>query len=228
MVLQFFTYNPCVFLQNSQLKAVVRVSNFTLVTAKPPPPYFSFSYVYDFASGKYTDLFTPAPAGHNCATASAEDLRMISSTDDQHLLAVANIADHACTAKQWLLTYNKDLKLLSSVKLLADFAPPNSFEKNWMPFFYNGSLHMVYSVDPHIVMQVDSNSGTCTTLASTSCQRAHDMFLRGGALWPHPYKGYYFGVVHSAVPYRSAIYAFDAHPPFFHQKNDELIHLCSI
>ena len=56
----------------------------------------------------------------------------------------------------------------SQTKLL-DF-PEHRFaiEKNWMPFEHNEALYIVYSINPHTILQVDVDTGFCTQVYETT------------------------------------------------------------
>jgi hypothetical protein len=102
-------------------------------------------------------------------------------------------------------------------------------EKNWMPFFTtsleakkDGSppvtkykLHFVYSVNPHIILACNTDTGICTKVAETF-NPALDKSLRGSSQ-VRMYNGKYVAVAHirtSSHSYLSQVYTFSPQPPF--------------
>lgn len=97
-------------------------------------------------------------------------------------------------------------------------------QKNWGMFEYDGRLLCEYSIEPHIVLEVNMTNGTTTEIANTG-ELKHDVLypgsLRGGAcpiLIHHEDKDYYLGVGHvrHLLPsdYLHFFYMFEAQPPF--------------
>jgi len=101
-------------------------------------------------------------------------------------------------------------------------------QKNWSPFEWNGKLLCEYSINPHIILEIDVDKGTTSELYNTiymkdsSCADiTTETSLRGGA---SPillkYKGniFYFGVGHvrskETSDYLHFFYIFEAQPPF--------------
>ena len=107
-------------------------------------------------------------------------------------------------------------------------------QKNWMPLNIHNELHFVYSVNPHVILKFDKQSGRCHKIASTwNCNLSDE--LRGGSQiirvtkWnlrsrsclntsPH-YKAeeLYLGVLHkrdSTFEYMTYIYAFETKHPY--------------
>ena len=81
-------------------------------------------------------------------------------------------------------------------------------EKNWMPFVMNDELMFVYSVNPHVILRCEVESGECVEVH----RKQYDMpeNIRGGHVAEH--EGDYYGVVHtrvSANSYLTRFYKFD-------------------
>lgn len=107
-------------------------------------------------------------------------------------------------------------------------APPHistkTRQKNWGMFEYKDKLLCEYSIEPHIILEVDMSDGSTKEIANTGELR-HDVIhpgsLRGGAspiLVNHEGKDYYLGVGHvrHLMPsdYLHFFYLFEAQPPF--------------
>jgi hypothetical protein len=111
-------------------------------------------------------------------------------------------------------------------------------EKNWMPFFASASksleehdilkarglkrnhkseddLHFVYSVNPHVILKCDTDTGECVKTAETFNPNI-DKNLRGSSQ-VRMYKGKYIAVAHirtSSHSYLSQVYTFSPHYPY--------------
>lgn len=107
-------------------------------------------------------------------------------------------------------------------------------EKNWMPFFSSSrrapegakgahrvqkardsDLHFVYSVNPHVILKCDTDTGECTKVAETFNPDI-DKSLRGSSQ-VRMYKGKYVAVAHlrtSSHSYLSQVYTFSPQYPY--------------
>lgn len=54
-----------------------------------------------------------------------------------------------------------------------------SCEKNWVPFSWNGGLYVIYSYDPVVVLEVDTETGAATEVSRKKSPRSASSF-RGG------------------------------------------------
>lgn len=166
-----------------------------------------------------------------------EDPRLITSPSGDTLYIVVNCqTNDKCYSEMHLMTipffrlveaYEKNVKSLKIdksqiVKLLytSDSSPKELIrEKNWMPFFSNQKLMFVYSVNPHIILEADIETGICKKIAQTENKNANDE-LRGSSQ-ARPYiienKNVYIAVGHvrhSSSAYFSQVYAFSAVYPY--------------
>lgn len=104
----------------------------------------------------------------------------------------------------------------------------NRWEKNWVPFDYNGNLLLAYSVNPHRVFQYLQGTGSCETLASTKGKINWRWgYLRGGTPALQINEDHYLSFFHSSIPlstvhsngvemlhYFMGAYVFKKTPPF--------------
>ncbi|MDC0231387.1 hypothetical protein OAK19_05425 [Aureispira] len=102
-------------------------------------------------------------------------------------------------------------------------------EKNWMPFEWNNNLYIVYSIFPHIILQVDMKTGNCIEIAKTFYNKPNFIFKGGignGAppkLFFHKNISYFLGIGHNKNSYKGDFYSnirknffyiFEAKSPF--------------
>lgn len=118
-------------------------------------------------------------------------------------------------------------------KVLLDFEGDvtNKFEKNWVPFDYQGNLLLAYSLSPHKIFLPSCREKTCTTVA---CSEGYHFWnwgtLRGGTPALLMKEGY-LAFFHSSkvlktvqseeksmYHYVMGAYLFESHPPFRIQK----------
>ena len=52
--------------------------------------------------------------------------------------------------------------------LLLYYSDMRSLEKNWMPFQYENKLYIVYSVNPHVILDINMDTGLCKEIFSTT------------------------------------------------------------
>ncbi|MBI5272719.1 MAG: hypothetical protein HY861_01905 [Chlamydiia bacterium] len=108
-----------------------------------------------------------------------------------------------------------------------DGETPLRSEKNWVPFDYEGHLHLAYSIVPHRILRPLFGMNACTTLAATLGSIKWDWgVLRGGTpalLEGDEYLAFFhccksMATVHSkgeSIPhYFMGAYTFSAAPPF--------------
>lgn len=96
-------------------------------------------------------------------------------------------------------------------------------QKNWIPFSAGGKLYLQYSINPHVVYEMDPESGALGRSYSTSFRSPYfslrGPFFRGGTP-PVPFEDGLLGVAHSHVMhgehrhYQSYFYVAEPVPPF--------------
>jgi predicted GH43/DUF377 family glycosyl hydrolase len=125
--------------------------------------------------------------------------------------------------------YDRDTFTASEPECITHFESENEmrYEKNWVPFAYNGQLHLGYSVIPHKIFRPILGTNSCETVSTSKNTFPWD--------WGHPRGGtqaildkdHYLGFFHSwadvhtvqsnnkkITHYVMGAYIFEAHPPF--------------
>ena len=100
-----------------------------------------------------------------------------------------------------------------------------NIEKNWSPFIYNNEIHLIYLIDPLVVLRLDIESGECTFVSENESKKIWDVGIaRGGtpcvkdgdhylSLFHSPAKATCLGHAH-ANAYVMGAYWFSSEPPF--------------
>ena len=227
---RFKSYNPGVFVVGERLFSAVRVGSYTL-EAEVRGELVSECFLYDFTNNRYRHVDLPeTPA--RCKASGFEDVRALVHGDVVYLVATSFTA--ACTNSMFLIRLRVadvldgagPLRPLSVTRLVPDPRLPGAAgrQKNWMPFVHDGDLHFVYSVDPHVVLRCDADTGECSvvgateTLADRGADAAKPQSLaeaRGGSNAVRV-GDVYVAFVHTTRPllYDTYAYAFEAAPPF--------------
>lgn len=106
---------------------------------------------------------------------------------------------------------------------------PSQRQKNWSPFEYNGELYCEYSIDPHVILKIDIDTGLAEQKWETGSSNeiiTSDTSLRGGAppllIYNHKIlkfpEIFYLGVGHTRTretsDYSHFFYMFESSPPF--------------
>ena len=103
------------------------------------------------------------------------------------------------------------------------YAESGPVEKNWVVnTTFNDELYLSYSLNPHVVLKVDVDTGKCTKAFETFNKSILSKKLRGSSQMVKFNKHYLIAVVHTAIDkvlwpfrmYKHAFCAFDAVPPF--------------
>jgi len=111
-----------------------------------------------------------------------------------------------------------------------DCGNSQGMEKNWIAFQHNGNLYYVYSVEPHIVVNVRTADGACVQQYSTSSKQLkrirHE--LRGSATAIRYSDTEYLALFHTNAPgqgYATMAYTFQSEPPFAVQRISKVLPL---
>lgn len=140
-----------------------------------------------------------------------EDVRLVTHGDS--ILAFAN----GNGAWPLLGTLEDDTLVLRTA--VADFVAP---QKNWMPFEYEGRIYLEHSIQPHVILNYDPESASCTEIHRTSLEGYPvPAILHGGAPALRLNDDYFLGVGNSQHLYwfqeryyAAVFYLFEAKPPF--------------
>jgi predicted GH43/DUF377 family glycosyl hydrolase len=74
---------------------------------------------------------------------------------------------------------------------------PYRCEKNWLPFIYEGDLHMIYSYDPFIIYKPNKETGDCPVVFHY--EPTHDFSSFRGSAGPIEFDEGYLILVHEVV-----------------------------
>ena len=74
---------------------------------------------------------------------------------------------------------------------------PERFEKNWLPFFKDGKLHVVYSHGPYVLYAVDEKTGT--TAEEIRYDPSHQLNGFRGSASPIPFDEGFLELVHEVI-----------------------------
>lgn len=183
------------------------------------------------------DDFNPISPPHfldfGTPTSRAHDIRLIQVRDTLYIVYEDNIDDEVSEGgfRMWTAKLEfdgRDFHIFDQQALVYfDGESPLRREKNWVPFDYQGELHLAYSLAPHLIFQPFDGTGCCLTVASTR----PDLQWRWGALRGGTpaveVDGKYLAFFHSCISFPSAhskgevvphymigAYTFEKDPPF--------------
>lgn len=123
----------------------------------------------------------------------AHDPRFFQIKDDLYL--IFNMPIETAPVSDWLqkrvdphrklfiakLLLKEDSYSLIDVKELKYPESNREIEKNWSPFVFQDELYVTYTIEPHVVLKVDIDTGLCHTLATTDYSTRWQFGeLRGG------------------------------------------------
>ena len=97
-----------------------------------------------------------------------------------------------CIPQISLCTLNEEQEVKSLIPLQGPVS--GQCEKNWLPFYKDGSLHVVYSFDPFTVYKVNEADGTCRKDFCYEPQYSFTSFR--GSAGPIVFDGGYLIIVH--------------------------------
>ena len=95
-------------------------------------------------------------------------------------------------------------------------------EKNWIAFLHDDALYYVYSILPHVIVQVRTADGACVEQYETASGDMEELFkhvsaIRGSATAIRYSETEYLALLHTKEPsvgYSTHAYTFEAKPPF--------------
>ncbi|HMP28546.1 MAG TPA: hypothetical protein PKD85_03040 [Saprospiraceae bacterium] len=189
--LGYRTYNPSIFIYKNKVYFTVRLSNYTMCTDIPNsgankglvPGWQaranSFIFIMDEQGNLiYLDMEERSP---KYCVQGYEDARPFIYQDQLFIFsnALSRPKDStSCYNQMWLSKMNID-SVIQNIKdkqksirplnlpLSIDFDNTIN-QKNWMPFISKEKeLLCVYSVNPHVILKCNSETGVCQSIAST-------------------------------------------------------------
>ena len=169
-------------------------------------------------------LETPDLSYSNCIS-GFEDPRLIAIKDVLYII-VNSQSNAKCYSEMYLikLKLSKIKEASGTIKInqitkLSYNENVDNHEKNWMPFVKDDKLMFVYSLNPHIILETNLQTGQCKKIAETENKEV-SKDLRGSSQ-ARPYvindKNVYVGVghiKHSTFAYLTQIYTFAAEKPY--------------
>ena len=184
------------------------------------------------------------PANGERCPSGPEDARAVWSPSEPHVpwLMVSGWSEDCSRAAMHLLKLPPEAPP-SRVELVVahwsegySLAPPSSqrFQKNWAPFVYEEMLLVEYSIEPHVLLHVDGETGRCVPLYEQTShaplaevQRRVGRVSGGAPPVLLASRGIYLGLAHAKASeqmaqhtgtrrmvYHHLFYAFSARPPF--------------
>jgi glycosyltransferase involved in cell wall biosynthesis len=130
-----------------------------------------------------------------------EDCRLVCNPEQPSKLSIVctTLDTHPKLVAQQTFCSLQEDKEAFHVTTFTTLAGPYSErrEKNWLPFFKNGKLHVVYSHEPFIIYAVDEKTGQCV---QDICYEPHHK-LKGfrGSAAPIPFDDGYLLLVHEVI-----------------------------
>jgi predicted GH43/DUF377 family glycosyl hydrolase len=219
-------FNPSVIEVKGERWLIVRNCK---IDPNKRPPYDSFShltrYRLDDTKVDYSSkVDIPLPLGSS-RSEQWEDPRILQN-GNRLLLTCCNFIQGQTYAHQAMAVLDLDWNLLGINhtrygKNGHDLPSNTGHEKNWAWFIHEGELHMVYSMEPHVVVKCDS---AASVVEEYSTKLENDIWFYGerrGGSNPIRIGDEYFAFFHSSTPwwhgrrrYYMGAYAFEAKPPF--------------
>ena len=232
-----FNYNPSLFLYRGKRYMVHRLCTYNMCRdILHHIPEFKSTNEYQGVLNSiviqtplqhivYIDY--PSVSHYPCPEAY-EDPRSIMYQN--HLVLVTNNPQHTrCRRTMTALFLNLDevedlecASILHPFRILElSYEKSRPVEKNWMPFVYRDDLCFVYSVEPHVILRCDTETGKCTEIASTSHEKVPESLRGGSPCWLLTDGSAYLTVAHQRrsiggvkLIYTSVLYCFEPEPPF--------------
>lgn len=154
---------------------------------------------------------------HPRAYSGVEDPRILAIGSELKVVVTGYESANAGATSILVASLDRDLKVASVVA--PHYEQRLTWEKNWAPFEYDGRLHFVYTVNPHVILRMEEDK-TIEVGRSTNIFPWRSTALRGGAP-PVRVGNEYYHWFHSVqttkkgkLVYGLALYAFAARPPF--------------
>jgi len=235
------SYNPSLFVHQDSLFIIYRVCNFTACPRNknyPKPEATKTFSLIENEAGQLIRIKHPkaAPDGQ---TQGYEDLRSFVIGDKLYLIGNSasgpngrrelNIMQLSINSLLESMAGGKDKISVTSIHKLWFKGMAERDQKNWMPFVHHDQIHLVYSINPHIVLAYEGD-GQCKVVADSQHDRIPKS-IRGGSQiirvtkWNKLRGGQnnwtsedlYLAFVHSRdrmMEYSTYVYAFETEAPY--------------
>lgn len=236
-------YNMSVRKISDGYSGIIRASTWNGCCSHNEAPSFSYAYYININEfGRIKNLYPinvnyklfdkcNKPVGGIYAS-GIEDPRIFMFKGEEWVMAnCLGLAQqhHPCVNSMCIFKVSDPIK---SFKILTPplEVKPHQRQKNWSPFEYNGELFCEYSIEPHVILKIDVDTGLTEEhwrSGPIHLDIEDDTSLRGGTppiLIQNPTlagglpKSFYLGVGHSRTratsDYLHFFYTFEAAPPF--------------
>ena len=191
------SYNPSIATVDGKTLLVQRLSNYTGCMNEKPKIQGSNveSFITLLYNNEVMHVQTDVVASSNCPQGYEDARPMLSPDGKTLLLFCAARGELDCLQSMWILfVATSDLqgsKFDMSRQVTRTIKPHRTLrlttpisthrhEKNWMPLILNDQVHLIYSINPHIILNCDMKSGVCEVVAKTYNPELSDN-LRGGS-----------------------------------------------
>lgn len=223
-------YNLSVYKVKGGFRGVVRGTNCNGCSFYSPPPLFSYIYLIELseegAINKLEIVNYDYGKFNNCGPVHAnglEDPRIFMHKGDEWIMAnVLGSKDQndPCINTMFISKLSDPMNTFRLLKVPYSFDPYQK-QKNWAPFSMNNKLLCEYSLFPHIVLEIDENTGDTTVFDTTGISTI-DIYDTESMRCSTPpiliNNEYYLSVGHqrSSQPceYYHFFYRFNKTPPF--------------
>jgi predicted GH43/DUF377 family glycosyl hydrolase len=159
----------------------------------------------------------------NCA-----DPRLIWTSQKKLLMVYSSTEEvgirNECIRGAFIMDLNESRSFIDPIPFRVSPFDLKQRQKNWMPFLYEGEVHLISSVCPHAVwhLKLDAKLPVCEKLYETKWDHPwmFDEFLRGNTNIVKLDDGNYLGTFHTAswydrrCFYDNGAYVFEGKPPF--------------
>lgn len=236
-------YNMSVRKISDGYSGIIRASTWNGCCSHNEAPTFSYAYYINInESGGIKNLYPlnvnyklfdkcTKPVGGIYAS-GVEDPRIFMFKGEEWVMANClglEQQHHPCVNSMCIFKVSDPIKSFKILTPPLD-VKPHQRQKNWSPFEYNGELYCEYSIEPHVILKIDVDTGLTEEhwrSGPTHLDIEDDTSLRGGTppiLIHNPTlagglpKSFYLGVGHtrtrSTSDYLHFFYTFEAAPPF--------------
>ena len=229
-------YNLSVLKTDSGFKGVIRGTSCDGCRSSNPPPLFSYVYYIELDNNAdtvdlrildldYQSLSLCNKFFGNVNVNGIEDPKIFFHSGDYYVISNvlgSSLQPYPCSNTMCIYKLSSPK---STFTLLhpPPFAPLSQKQKNWSPFSFDNRLLVEYSVNPHIILEIDLLTGSSSPIYNTSFPDASSLSVTGHSsihCGPPPVllpNNQFLAIGHQRVThgdYTHFFYTFEAHPPF--------------
>ena len=131
-----------------------------------------------------------------------EDVRMTVKSGADYITLTGTIAVNT-SRQQYYARLNPENMDITNEFILS-YSNATKFEKNWVPFYKDGKMYVIYTFIPYIILRVNEDTGVCTKIYEKTLQLPYNIqltdFMRGGSsLFELVDNKYYIGIAHYTI-----------------------------